>query len=109
MESLDRPSASWLLSWLAAWRITHLLMYEAGPWGVVTSIRTTAGVLHDEEGNPVGYPDGNVFQCFLCLSIWVSAAVLVLGWLPGVRRLLVPFALSSAAIWAERAYKHGTR
>lgn len=87
---------------LAAWRLAHLFMYEAGPWNIVLDIRRYFGVRHEEDGTPYAYPDGSVFACFLCFSVWTG---LVSHSLPA--SWLRPFALSALAIWAEKAYKSG--
>lgn len=79
----------WLtLGILSAWRVTHLLQAEDGPWDIVARLRLWAadGVL------------GRLLDCFYCLSIWVSlplAAAIGEGWLE--RALLWP-ALSGGAI-----------
>lgn len=86
---------------LATWRLTHLLMFEVGPWRAITRLRASVGVRHDAEGFPEAWPDDNVFECFLCLSIWIGLACAVLpSW------ALRLFALSGIAIGAERWY-HG--
>lgn len=74
-------------------------MYEAGPWDVVIKLRQYFGVRHDEDGAPMAYPDGSVFSCFLCFSVWVG---LVAGALP--RWATEALALSALAIWAEKWY-----
>lgn len=105
---MTTPDAlSLLLMASATWRLTHMLMYEAGPWHVVERLRAATGVRHDDDGSVLAVPDGNVFECFLCLSVWV-APIAVLAWY-----LLWPFelflALSAMAIWLEGWYKRGTR
>ena len=89
---------------LATWRITHLLMVEDGPWFLVRRLRESFGVVHDvDDGSPIAHPDGSVFACFLCLSVWVALVDVLLAW--GVLWfVLVPFAVSAVAIWAERWY-----
>jgi hypothetical protein len=73
---------------LAVWRLTHLLVAEDDPFGVLAWSRRVGG---------------HVFECFYCLSIWVAAPLAIAlgdGW--AERLLLIP-ALSGAAILAERA------
>jgi hypothetical protein len=92
----------WLVAALATWRLTHLLHKEVGPWRLLTRIRALTGVRHDSDGTPMAYPDDNVFECFLCLSVWVAALVallLLVAWW-----LLVPFAFSGLAIMVNRWY-----
>ena len=77
----------------AAWRITHLLHSEDGPWDVLVRVRQLAG-------------DGvwsKMFDCFYCVSVWVALPIaLALGASFKARVLLWP-ALSGAAILLERA------
>ena len=76
---------------LAAWRITHLLHAEHGPWGVLARVRAVARRL--------GL--GELVQCFYCLSLWTSAP---LAWWLGAtwpERALHWLALSAGAILIE--------
>jgi len=78
---------------LTAWRITHLVHAEAGPWETFARLRDGAR----------GTMWGEMLACFKCLSIWVALPLALLmgsGW--GERALLWP-ALSAAAILIERA------
>lgn len=61
---------------MAAWRVTHLLNGEDGPWKISVRLRRSAG-------NSVL---GEMLDCFYCLSLWVA----------------VPFALFLGQDWAER-------
>ncbi|WP_018627284.1 hypothetical protein [Niabella aurantiaca] len=82
-----------LLSVLAAWRITHLVVKEDGPFDVVFLLRKKAGN---------GFW-GKLMDCFYCAGIWVA---LPFGcWLGSVwwERLLYWFAVSGAACLLERA------
>ncbi len=82
-------------------------MYETGPYRIVVKIREWAGVVHDEEDYPIAYTTNSVFECFLCLSFWVACVALLVGWFAW--GALLPFALSGAAIWAQKAYSRGSR
>ena len=53
---------------LAAWRVTHLIVAEDGPWNLVARLRRRAGV----------GAWGDLMDCFYCTSLWV-AAPLALG------------------------------
>jgi hypothetical protein len=56
----------WLtLGVLAAWRVSHLLTAESGPWDLALRLRTAAGA---------GFW-GSLFGCFYCLSLWVAAPI----------------------------------
>jgi hypothetical protein len=83
----------WLvLAILGVWRITHLLHAEDGPWNVLAKFRESLG----------NRLMGQLLDCFLCLSIWISAPF---AWLTGEswkERLMLWPALSGAAILLER-------
>jgi len=81
-----------LLGILGVWRTTHLLHAEDGPWKLLAKLRALLGrtLL------------GQLFDCFYCLSLWISAPV---AWLTGEgwkERLLLWPAFSGAAILLER-------
>ena len=61
---------------LAAWRVTHLLGSEDGPWGALARLRRAAGT-----GGL-----GRLLDCFYCLSLWIA----------------LPFALAVGETWKER-------
>ena len=82
-----------LVTALAAWRITHLLSLEDGPWDLIVKLRGLAGT---------GFW-GKLLDCFYCLSLWVAAPF---AWLAGQNwkeRLLLWLAISAGAILLERA------
>lgn len=54
-----------VLAVLATWRVAHLLAHEDGPAEVIYRIRRRMGA---------GFW-GKLMDCFLCLSLWVAAAV----------------------------------
>lgn len=63
---------------LASWRIASLLYSEDGPFKVFRRLRAKLGIIHDEDGFPAAYPEnllGKTFECFWCLSLWVSLFV----------------------------------
>ncbi len=81
-----------LVSSLAVWRITHLLAGEDGPGDVVVKLRRRIQSAWL----------GSMFDCFYCLSVWVTIPFAVWtgkGWLD--RAILWP-AISGAAILLER-------
>jgi len=90
-----------LLATLSVWRVTHLVIAEAGPWNIMGRLRARAGT---------GVV-GQLLDCFYCTSLWVSAPA---AWVaasagasaprPDVRELgLLWLALSGGAILLERA------
>ncbi|MFT3703451.1 MAG: DUF1360 domain-containing protein [Agriterribacter sp.] len=64
------------ISVLAAWRVTHLLQAEDGPFDIIYHIRKRAGA---------GF-FGNLLDCFYCVSMWVA----------------FPFAIWLGNIWWEK-------
>jgi len=83
----------WLiLGVLAAWRITHLLNAEDGPWDVFVKLRRLAGS---------GF-FGSLLDCFYYLSLWVAAPLAyVLGEGYKQRLFLWP-AISAGAILLQK-------
>jgi hypothetical protein len=82
-----------LLSALAVWRVTHLVVYEDGPWEVLARLRRRLGS---------GFWSSLV-DCHYCLSLWVAAPV-TLVFKPSLAEYpLVWLALSGAACLLERA------
>ena len=81
---------------LATWRISHILLWETGPWYAITRWRRWLGIEHDEDGKPVSWPDNHVLACLWCTSVWVA---LVLAVLPP--RVAQVFAASAIAILVE--------
>jgi len=64
---------------LAVLKVTHMLWQGSGPWDVIDWVRATAGVYYEYDpvaGKMVRMADtvlGKLFNCPLCLSIWLSA------------------------------------
>jgi hypothetical protein len=83
-----------VIAWLAAWRITMLICYEAGPFDLFTWIR--AGLVH------IGLQ--RMIRCFHCTSIWVSAAVVAVMYGPHTRSLLLTAGVAGAASMTERFF-----
>jgi hypothetical protein len=77
---------------LGVWRVTHLLAAENGPWDAIARVRLKLG----------DHVLGRLFDCFYCLSLWVSAPFAwALG--AGVREtVLLWLAMSGGAILLER-------
>ena len=71
------------LAVLAAWRLTHLLAAEDGPFGLVLKLRERLG--HG--------PWGQLMDCPYCVSLWVAAPLALLlardpaGWALGALAL----------------------
>jgi hypothetical protein len=82
-----------LLAALAAWRVSHLLACEDGPWDILARLRRRLGpsVL------------GRLMDCFQCLSIWVSAPFALFLRPSPVDFVVLWLAISGAACLLERA------
>jgi hypothetical protein len=77
---------------LATWRVTHLVVYEDGPWDVIARLRSRAGSSFF----------GKLMDCFYCTSLWISAAATAIL-APAPRDwVLVWLALSGAACLVHR-------
>jgi hypothetical protein len=86
-------SFAWLVAcWLAAWRLTALLAYEAGPFELLSRLRVALA--------RVGLH--GVVTCFHCLALWVSAAVVLLVYEIEARSLLLILAVAGASSMSER-------
>jgi hypothetical protein len=83
----------WLtLGVLGAWRVTHLLQAEDGPWGVVIRLRHFAG----------WSIWGSLLDCFYCLSLWVALPFALGIGETTKEKALLWLALSAGAILLER-------
>jgi hypothetical protein len=81
-----------VVSALAAWRLTHLLAAEDGPWDLMLRVRGRLG----------STIWGNLMDCFNCLSLWVSIplAFFVVG--GALNQLVAWLAMSGAACLLNR-------
>lgn len=87
----------WLtLGILAVWRLSHLLVYEDGPFEAIAKFREHIGHAHL----------GRVLDCFYCLSLWIAIPVaLVLG--HDLREyIFLWLGYSAGAILLERLTEH---
>jgi hypothetical protein len=89
----DGFPSRFLVGALATWRVTHLLVEEDGPGGMVVRLRQRAGD---------GWM-GSVMDCFYCLSIWTAAPVAAAVARRPREAPLIWLALSGAACLLERA------
>lgn len=72
---------------LAVWRLTALLVYDAGPGDVLVRLRNCS----DAIGGPL--------SCFWCTSVWVALLASLPFWREGAYMFLVRLlALSTAGI-----------
>lgn len=91
-NQLDEPFL-FVLSVLAAWRITALVAYESGPFRSLEELRRLL----------VSIRLGGLVSCFHCLGIWVAALVVlvVYSWEP--LTILLWLAVAGALSIIERA------
>lgn len=63
---------------LAAWRLTALISYERGPLDVFLHLRALLGFEHNDNGEPVSWPNNILAQaiaCAWCTGVYVSVGV----------------------------------
>ena len=89
----------------ATWRLSAMLSYEIGPFGIFFRLRGLLGFNQFDNGEEVA-PEtffGNLFACVWCLSVWIAIGVWIAYrlWTPTLI-VAVPFALSAVAIMVER-------
>lgn len=94
-----------LVSGLASWRLTYMLIEDDGPLDVFAKFRKFVGVTYDEHGYPVpktSFSKG--LMCFYCQSIWWGFIFgLSYVFLREATLLLAfPFALSTVALLIRR-------
>jgi hypothetical protein len=80
------------ISALAAWRLTHLLAAEDGPWDLIVRIRLRLGTSIW----------GHLMDCFNCLSLWISVPLAFFVADGMLTRFVSWLALSGAACLAEQ-------
>ena len=81
-----------VLSVLAVWRVTHLLVAEDGPWNVFVHLRRASAALRL----------ARLTDCFYCASVWIAIPFSLLisrEW--SLIAICIP-ALSGGAIVLER-------
>jgi len=64
---------SFVLTALAVWRLSSLLVNEDGPGDILSKIRVLVGVEYDEYSRPYATNVlAGILTCVWCCSIWVS-------------------------------------
>lgn len=61
-----------IVSVLATWRVTYMLLNEAAPFDVFGRFRHLLGVGEYEGTRPEPGSLRQLFSCFKCLSVWVA-------------------------------------
>lgn len=62
---------------IATWRVSRMLVKEAGPGQMFVGFRERTGIEYDRDGNLSSYPDWNPLHCVYCTSIYVAVAMLL--------------------------------
>jgi len=91
------PWYALIIGILVTWRVTHLVVYEAGPWDVFGRLRRSAG-------NGIF---AELLGCFYCFSLWAAAPLAWLLAATWTHRLLLWPAFSGGAILLERLAARG--
>lgn len=92
-----------LLSSLAVWRISSLLVREDGPGDVFAKLRTITGVRYDEYSSPYGTNFlSSLLSCVWCTSVWVALIVAILENPKNIFKFIrKAMALSAIAIFVD--------
>lgn len=93
----------YLILALATWRLSSLIVNEAGPWDLLAKARALIGIYYDDHSMLQGKNMiARAMICVWCSSVWVGIFVTVLYLIvPITTILLLPFALSAVAIIIE--------
>lgn len=85
---------------LTTWRITHILLREAGPFEVFRRLRIALGVQYvdDVDNTPMSFKF-EITVCMWCASMWVGGVVaLALLFLPWAEYAMLPYVFSAFAV-----------
>lgn len=99
----------YVLAALAVWRVTHMLLRETGPWGLIRRLRIALGVIYDREDETtlVGFRY-ELTVCMWCLSVWTGTIAVAIMWLVEpvwVRYVLfTPFAISAVCVMIDKHF-----
>lgn len=82
----------WIMAVFATWRLAVLLVYDDGPWDSMVRLRSALG----------NGPFGRMFDCFRCVSLWVSAPLALVVGRDLLEFVLAWLSLSGTACLLER-------
>lgn len=86
-----------ILTAIAVWRISYMVVFEDGPGDIFLMVRATSGThILGEDGRPDSGM-GRILSCLFCTSMWVSFLLMFCPMF-----IIVPFALSGAAIIVQK-------
>jgi len=93
----------YLILALATWRLSSLIVNEAGPWDLLAKFRAWIGIYYDDHSEVQGKNVvARAMTCVWCISIWVALFLTVMKFIvPATPVLMLPFALSAVAIMIE--------
>lgn len=80
-----------LISSLAVWRITHMLLEENGPWELFKRVQNWS-----DSRNPNVLKE--MLQCFYCTSVWVSLPFAIYLGANFIEYIIYTMALSAVAM-----------
>jgi len=69
---------------LATYRLSSLIVDEAGPFDIFVKFRELLGIKHDVGGEISCIPDNflaNLCSCLWCVSIWMAGFVYLIYWI----------------------------
>lgn len=89
-----------VLAAMAAWRVSHMLLHENGPFTVFRRLRERLGVTYYPDSNEVASYRYEITTCIWCLSVWVGGGIAALWWFaPHIAFwLCLPYALSAFVV-----------
>jgi len=93
MDSTWHVAVKFTLSALVVYRLAFLIAREDGPWGVFRRLR----------GSRKDSTTGGFLGCLNCLSVWIALPLAAFVGSTLVERLVAWWALSGAAVLADRA------
>ena len=91
MEAKMPSFVYWMSVIFATYGISHILVWEDGPYDILSKLRYFAGVRYTESG--ARYGEGGLsglLNCQICTSVWVAFPVALVCMIP-----LVAVALSA--------------
>lgn len=70
---MEMPSfVYWLSVIFATYGVAHILVWEDGPYDILSKLRYFAGVRYSGEDRYSKNGIGGVFNCQICMSVWVA-------------------------------------
>ncbi|MHC4748322.1 MAG: DUF1360 domain-containing protein [Planctomycetota bacterium] len=105
---MDNILAALISLGLATWRVSSLLVSEAGPLDILAKFRFFIGIRYDELSEPVGNNViADLFTCVWCTSVWVGLLFAITWYINAsiAFAISLPFALSTIAIIVDRIVK----